>query len=125
MTSNELKAILVEAPLVKVLAFAIGTIGSNVLTGALVFDITNSTKLEWEKAPTSRYFWLLVLLLILSYAYFNFVKDASRFDDDAYCKAYIRAMCLPEATRSVNRALKSGSTDVLNQAKKDLDEFLG
>ena len=96
-----------------------------ILTSSYVNVITLAGKLQWKLSPTLPVFWGLLATLgfwiYLQSAFLGHDENVSRFEDDAYCLAYIRQQHL-EALAERLRKNPSGpglsDIDTLTKALK-------
>ncbi len=113
----------IEEPLAKTIILGFNVASSSILTSIFTTEITIDGKLEWKHFYSTISFYFLLGAWGITYLYLRFIYQSEtsikKFEDDEYCKAYMRKECLPEAAKRANRLIKSGKNsgeirDILN-----------
>jgi hypothetical protein len=122
---SDLKKKLETSPLFKTIIGVFSLVIFSVLSGAFTTEISIDGNLEWSTFYKARSFYGLMLSSILMYFYFrlqfSFDQNVTKFQDDEYCKAYMRKECLPEAAKKINTLIKDGKST--KQVKNIITEF--
>jgi len=99
-----------------------------VLSGTFVVEITTVSGLEWASFYRTKSFYCLAAATIVTYLYnrATYLHDSSvdRFQDDDYCRAYMRSQCLPEAAERYKALIREGRTGTLVAAMREFERIL-
>jgi len=124
----KIKELIIESPSWRtVFAFLI-PIGTGILSGTFVTEITVNGEISWKIFYKSTSFYGLIALSFCMYFYnkavFLFEQKISHFSDETYCTAYVRSKCLPEAAERYKELIRTGNYGELTQAMNELKEVL-
>jgi hypothetical protein len=119
---------LIQAPGCQTIFSIVFPVISGILGGTFVAEISNTQGLQWNIFYKTWSFYFIIFLIILVYYYnrtlYLIEKDISRFSDTTYCKAYIRSKCLPEITELYKDMIRSGRSDEISKATRELRNIL-
>lgn len=101
---------------------------SGVLSGTFVAEITTTTGLDWSLSPKTYSLWALAITTGAQsiYARAVYKREASieDFKDRAYCVAYMRSKCLPEAAEKYKEVIRSGNVGELEKVMSEVEKVL-
>jgi hypothetical protein len=114
---------MLSAAISAALAIAVG-----VFSGSLVSEITVKSGLDWSLVPKTFSFYALLVVSALQIAYtkatYERDQKISRFSDQEYCVAYMRAMCLPEMAAKAQERIRNGQGGEFNAAMDEIRQVL-
>jgi hypothetical protein len=128
------------SPLEKITDFVLGSPGwrafincavpilSGVFTGVFIAQITGPNGLLWEKWATAWGLYPLAFLIIVLFLYnralYRRETEVLKFADSAFCMAYVRSKCLPQAAERYKEMIRTGHGGELAQVMAELKKSL-
>lgn len=101
---------------------------AGVMSSAFIVEISTKDGLRWSDFYRATSFYVLIVLAIVNYIFHKSVYtreiDILKFRDNEYCKAYMRAKCLPEAAVRYKEMIRSGQIGELEKAMDEVDKIL-
>ena len=98
-------------------------------SGLLIFEVTSTDQLtstktvDWWKVPTTWSFYVLVLLIVITFVYnrarLRSETSVERFMSPDYCKAYVLREVIPEFAELNKRRIRDGKGGL----KETIDEL--
>lgn len=91
-------------------------------------EISTSDGLDWSEFYQAKSFYGLLATVVVSYIYnrkaYQYEREVERFQDDDYCRAYMRSKCLPEAAENYRELIRSGAKGELVKAMREFEKIL-
>lgn len=89
-------------------------IGTGLVSGALINEITIDNKVNWLLAVRRYNLYILIFMATLNYIYYVFIHkievEMLKFSDSVFCIAYVRSQLLPDAVEAAKIRIRNGDT---------------
>ncbi|WP_139995544.1 hypothetical protein [Kurthia sp. Dielmo] len=116
-----------EHPLGETIVFGISVIGSGILCGSFVNELTVNSVVEWENTFKITPTYLIIGYLLLIYRYNKCVyiqkTKISNFGNEEFLLNYIRKELLPEIVALQKEKIKNGDLSGFKSASDILKNF--
>lgn len=108
------------------------SVGTSLLVGifsnTLVTEITTSSGISWESAPSKFSFWALVVSTLAAFQFHRhlhaYETEISAFKDVDFCIAYARSQLIPAQVAVSMEAIAKGDVDQFKAAMKQIKDAL-
>jgi hypothetical protein len=104
------------------------TIGTGIASGAFITEITTVNGLNWASSFYKPSFYILIVMGILIYVFQRalYIREIEieKFRDIDYCRAYIRAKCLPAVANMYEDKIRSGDIGEFEKAMEEVNKVL-
>jgi len=119
---------MLDSPGCRTFLSVLTTIGTGVASGAFITEITTPNGLSWATSFNKLSFYALVIMAIIIYVFQRALYyreiEIEKFKDIEYCRAYIRAKCLPAAAQMYEDKIRSGDIGELKKAMDEVNKVL-